>query len=784
MSKTKIKQSIRQESDSDRLILSSQSESPIFTAHFRPRHINSLKQVHFQHLDRCLIPFLSLSGCAPSDSMVLVVEGGVKGCNSLFPARHRRRRECRQHQRASVARTGMKFRQFKPALCEEILAEVDSMGFTHMTPVQAATLPLFLSNKDVCVDACTGSGKTLAFVLPIVQILKSKMADGALKAPRDDITKLVSLIISPTRELARQIYECACTFFAKALPKVKVLLFVGGTSVDEDLKLIRSAAGKCSVVIGTPGRTEDLLNRCIGSTVETRDFEILILDEADTLLDMGFEVSINKILEHLPKQRRTGLFSATQTQEVKALARAGLRNPATISVQVANNTQITPSTLKNFYALVGHEQRLSALHHFLKSKKEQKLIVFFSTCSAVDFFSRVLEHFHENDAEDFPIVALHGKMPQKKRTANYDRFVALKAGLLVCTDVVARGIDLPDVDWIIQYDPPQDPNFFVHRVGRTARAGRTGSAISFLSSNEDAYVNFLKIRKVPCEEMKLPLDEIEDMLPKVKELILSDRDILEKGTKAYISFVRSYKEHQCQFIFRFKELDLGAVARGFALFKLPKINELRNVRISFQNAEIKTKDIKFKDKVREKERQKKLLEIAAAKEKQEKVDADALEKKRKRDEALDNDDDDLLGKKKQGPRRREKKKGLHQQIVEEWDELAEEEKLYKKLKRGKITEEEYEKALLGKGGLSDEEDGDGDAAGSDDDDDAAKKQKKPKWKVAEEKMKERFKKKEKMVQKTGEQKREAAKREEKIRARKKAQHVQRQQQKMQRRGRQ
>lgn len=678
----------------------------------------------------------------------------------------------------------MKFREFKPPLCEEVLAEIDAMGFTHMTPVQAATLPLFLSNKDVCVDACTGSGKTLAFVLPIVQLLRNKIADGTLSAPRDDITKLVSLIISPTRELARQIFECATTFFAKALPKVKVLLFVGGTSVDDDLKLIRSAAGKRSVVIGTPGRTEDLLNRCIGSSVETRDFEVLILDEADTLLDMGFEVSINKILGHLPKQRRTGLFSATQTQEVKALARAGLRNPATISVQVANNTQVTPTTLDNYYAIVGHEQRLSALHHFVQSKRGQKLIVFFSTCSAVDFFSRVLEHLHDGDDTSVPVIALHGKMPQKKRTANYDRFVGLSSGLLVCTDVVARGIDLPDVDWIIQYDPPQDPNFFVHRVGRTARAGRSGSALSFLSSNEDAYVNFLKIRKVPCTEMALPLETIEDVLPRVKALVLSDRDVLEKGTKAYISFVRSYKEHQCQFIFRFKELDLGAVARGFALLKLPKINELRNVRIKFENADVRTKDIKYKDKVREKDRQKKLVEIEAEKAKRELADAAEAEKKRKRafSSANDNEDDDdedlVTGKKKQGPRRREKKKGLHQQIVEEWDELAEEEKLYKKLKRGKITEAEYEKALLGKGADSDDDDGNGD---DDDDDDEQPKAKKPKWKVAEEKLKERFKKKEKMVQKTGAQKREAQKREQKIRLRKKAQHVQRQQQKMQRR---
>jgi ATP-dependent RNA helicase DDX55/SPB4 len=646
----------------------------------------------------------------------------------------------------------MRFHDFQPPLCAELLAETDAMGFEHMTPVQAATLPLFLSNKDVCVDACTGSGKTLAFVLPIVQLLKAKLADGSITAPRhSDVTKLVAMIISPTRELARQIFECAEKFFTRALPNVQLLLFVGGTSVDEDLALIRGAVGKCCVVVGTPGRTEDLLNRCVGSSVETREFEMLILDEADTLLDMGFEVSLNKILEHLPKQRRTGLFSATQTQEVKALARAGLRNPATISVQVANNTQVTPATLENYFCLVGHDQRLSALHHFVQSKKGEKLIVFFSTCGTVDFFGRVLEELFKGHA-DIPVVALHGKMPQKKRTTNYDHFSALPAGLLVCTDVVARGIDLPDVDWIVQYDPPQDPNFFVHRVGRTARAGRSGCALSFLSSNEDAYVNFLKIRKVPCEEMTLPLDTMADVLPKVKSLILEDRDLLEKGTKAFMSFVRSYKEHQCQFIFRFKELDLGAVARGFCLLQLPKINELRNVRIDFQKTDVKTTDIKFKDKAREKERQKKLVAIAKENDEREKKDAEMREKKRKRP----------LEEESQKPRRREKKKGLHQQIVEEWDELAEEEKLYKKMKKGKITEEEYEKALLGKADDSDDE--------ADDDEEDGDKKKKPK---------ERFKKKEQVVKKTAVQKREAAAREERIRKRKKSQHVQRAQQRAQ-----
>ncbi|KAL7680532.1 putative helicase Cas3, CRISPR-associated, core, DEAD/DEAH box helicase domain-containing protein [Plasmopara halstedii] len=649
----------------------------------------------------------------------------------------------------------MRFREFKPALCPEILAEADAQGFEHMTPVQAATLPLFLSNKDVCVDACTGSGKTLSFVLPIVQLLKVKLEDGSISAPRhSNMTKLVAMIISPTRELARQTFECAEKFLARALPDMQLLLFVGGTSVDDDLSLIRKAVGKCSVVIGTPGRTEDLLNRCAGSSVETREFELLILDEADTLLDMGFEVSLNKILEHLPKQRRTGLFSATQTQEVKALARAGLRNPATISVQVANNTQVTPATLQNYYCLVGHDQRLSALHRFVLLKKGEKLIIFFSTCKSVDFFSLVLEELFR-DKEEYPVVALHGKMPQKKRTTNYNQFLALKSGLLVCTDVVARGIDLPDVDWIVQYDPPQDPNFFVHRVGRTARAGRHGCALLFLSSNEDAYVNFLKIRKVPCKEMTLSLETMEDVLPKVKSLVLEDRDFLEKGTKAFIAFVRSYKEHQCQFIFRFKELDLGAVARGFCLLQLPKINELRNVRINFDKTEIKTTAIKYKNKAREKERQKKLLVIAKENEARDKKNAEMREKKRKRPlEWVD----------QKHPRRREKKKGLHQQIVEEWNELAEEEKLYKKMKQGKVTEEEYEKALLGKADCFDDDKKNGDEDGCN---------KKTKRQLAEAKIKERFQKKEQMANKTAVQKREAAKREERIRKRKKSQHIQR-----------
>ncbi|RHY33364.1 hypothetical protein DYB32_001693 [Aphanomyces invadans] len=555
-------------------------------------------------------------------------------------------------------------------------------------------------------------------------------------------SQLMAMVLSPTRELARQIYDQAVYFFSRVLPDVHVLLFVGGTSVEEDMAAIRAAKGLVSVIVGTPGRIEDMLNRVAELAIlDTKEFEVLILDEADTLLDMGFDVSINNILSKLPKQRRTGLFSATQTQEVKALARAGLRNPATVSVQLASNTK-TPSTLTNFYTAVEYDAKLATLLRFVQSKPTEKHIVFFSTCASVDFFGAVLAHLTKAEVPDVSVVTLHGKMQPKKRIAHYDEFVQATSGLLVCTDVVARGIDLPDVDWIIQFDPPQDPNFFVHRVGRTARAGRSGSALTFLSPNEDAYVNFLSIRKVPLEEMNVSAsaEDAVAVLEQVKALQLTDRDVVEKGTKAFISFVRSYKEHQCQFIFRFKDLNLAKVATGFALFQLPKINELRCLdNVAFTPSGVKVVDIPYKDKAREKQRQKKLLEIAAE-HKAEKLDR--FEKKqadKKRKLAADED----------GPRRREKKKGMHQQIVEEWEELEKEEHLFKKFKRGKLTKEEYEAAL---GDLSD-----GDDAGM------PKKDKK-------------FQKKVVVKQKTSEQKANAAKREERIRARKKAEHIKRSQQ--------
>jgi ATP-dependent RNA helicase DDX55/SPB4 len=392
-----------------------------------------------------------------------------------------------------------------------------------------------MSNKDVCVEATTGSGKTLAFAIPIIEILNK------LKNEESNRNKynIGSLIIAPTRELAQQIYEVVSKILSYH-NGLKCSLFVGGTSVQECIKDFNDNGA--NIVVGTPGRILDMLNRCPAFSM--RKVEVLVLDEADMLLDMGFKDAINQILAGMPKQRRTGLFSATQTKEVKELARAGLRNPVTVTVKVqlnnkpntnANNNnnknnskstedvtsdvkqQATPSTLANFYQVCPHDTRLSALASFLLANSNKKIIVFCSTCACVDYYSRVFDLMTKNnklpdlmkqegtfqevikkalewytannngtdlDTNHFlssvHVLGLHGKMVPKKRNGLYQKFLSLSSGVLFTTDVAARGIDIPDVDWIVQLAAPKDPAFFVHRVGRTARAGKNPSFILFL----------------------------------------------------------------------------------------------------------------------------------------------------------------------------------------------------------------------------------------------------------------------------------------------------------------
>eukprot|EP00566_Odontella_aurita_P008784 CAMPEP_0113543428 /NCGR_PEP_ID=MMETSP0015_2-20120614/10151_1 /TAXON_ID=2838 /ORGANISM="Odontella" /LENGTH=830 /DNA_ID=CAMNT_0000443583 /DNA_START=62 /DNA_END=2554 /DNA_ORIENTATION=- /assembly_acc=CAM_ASM_000160 len=691
------------------------------------------------------------------------------------------------------------FESVRPALSPGILTFASSMNFISMTPVQSAVIPLFLTNKDVCAVAVTGSGKTLAFLIPCVEMILRR--ESLLKR-----REVGALVISPTRELARQTYQVAQQLCARC-GLSEPLLLVGGNPVEEDLRLFASRGS--DIVVATPGRLEDILGRF--DDLDVSELEVLVLDEADVLLDLGFEVTLTSLLGRLPRMRRTGLFSATKPGNgVRGLMRrAGMRNPVAVNVAVARDalapngnssingeedraisasqslamtSQPTPTTLTNYVLLCPLSEKLTRLAAFLRQHRDEKVIIFFLTCACVEFYGAALEGLLRPKA-DFYVETLHGRMVQKRREKAMERFRAdedgqdrddsggkskdnraggseskTKGGVLLCTDVAARGLDVAGVDWVVQYDAPVDPSQYVHRVGRTARAGKSGRSLLLLTEKEESYVDFLRRRNVPLvnvgsEERCAPPppggddddesgdrvqekegtdddddreeqegsetgdgeaensnekkkgkkerlvwnanDEIlPDALPKVRDMALKDRDVLEKGTKAFTSYIRAYKEHQCAFIFRFASLDLGLLATSFCLLRLPKMPELRDKlgKLNFTPAgpEIDIHAIAFRDKVREKARQKRLAaELAAGGKnaKQIKAEQRAAERVRKQKERRA-----AAVAKGRNP---DKKRGRQQRIFDEWDELAKEERLYKKLRKHKITKEEFKKLMYG-----------------------------------------------------------------------------------------
>nr|XP_058940608.1 ATP-dependent RNA helicase DDX55-like [Pocillopora verrucosa] len=574
--------------------------------------------------------------------------------------------------------------ELRPTLSNSVLDIMDKFGFQKMTPVQAATIPLFMSNKDVAVEAVTGSGKTLAFLIPIVEMLLQREE----KLKKHDVG---AIIITPTRELAKQIDEVLRTF-TKDLIQLKQLLLIGGVDPVENMQRFKSDGGH--IIIGTPGRLEDLMTRKqegIDLAAHVRSLEVLVLDEADRLLDLGFEASINTILGFLPKQRRTGLFSATQTDEVEALVRAGLRNPVRVTVREkyskSKSEQRTPSTLKNFYTICESQEKFSRLVSFLKARKTCKNMVFFSTCACVNYFSKALERFLSN----VKVLSIHGKMKSKRHKV-FDSFRKLKSGVLICTDVMARGVDIPEVDWVIQFDPPSSASAFVHRCGRTARIGNQGNALLFLLPAEESYVEFISInQKVPLQSFEIE-GEVTDVTPKLRQMAMKDRDVYEKGMKAFVSFVQFYRKHECSLIFRSNDLELGKLATGFGLLKLPIMPELKDKSVDFEPVDVDVDKLYYKDKNREKQRKRMLQESSE----NGFYPTDSKKKKFRKETVPWSKNKERKVKREKRKARREffkTQRQKHQFDEDELEDLARDARLVKKLKAGKISEKQVDTQL-------------------------------------------------------------------------------------------
>jgi ATP-dependent RNA helicase DDX18/HAS1 len=404
--------------------------------------------------------------------------------------------------------------EFESLDCNEnIKKAIKDMGFTQMTQVQASTIPPLLEGKDVLGAAKTGSGKTLAFLIPAIELLvrkkfKSRNGTGVI-------------VVSPTRELAIQIYGVV-EELCKYTEHITHGIVIGGANRKAEAdKLVKGV----NLLVATPGRLLDhlqvrsshvylhktLIHILLQNTqgFVFKKLQALVIDEADRILEIGFEEEMKQIIKILPTDRQSMLFSATQTTKVSDLAKLSLKgDPVYINVDEQNDTS-TAEGLEQGFVTVEADKRFLLLFTFLRKNQKKKAIVFFSSCNAVKFYSELLNYI------DVPVMELHGRQKQQKRTSTFNEFCSAEKGILLCTDVAARGLDIPHVDWIVQFDPPDDPRDYIHRVGRTARAGKQGRSLLFLLPSETGFLKYLKDAKVPLNEYQFPSSKVANVQSQV-----------------------------------------------------------------------------------------------------------------------------------------------------------------------------------------------------------------------------------------------------------------------------
>ncbi|KAI8956860.1 DEAD-domain-containing protein [Daldinia sp. FL1419] len=428
---------------------------------------------------------------------------------------------------------------------------LEASHFQNLTDVQARAIPLGLKGRDILGAAKTGSGKTLAFLVPVLEKL--------YRAQWTEYDGLGALIISPTRELAVQIFE--------VLRKVgryhtfSAGLVIGGKSLREEAERL----GRMNILVCTPGRMLQHLDQTAGFDVD--NLQILVLDEADRIMDMGFQSAVDALVEHLPKSRQTMLFSATQSKKVSDLARLSLKDPEYVAVHEAA-AAATPATLTQHYLVTPVAEKMETLYGFIKANLKSKMIVFLSSGKQVRFVYESFRHLQPG----IPLLHLHGRQKQVARLEITSRFAAAKYSCLFATDVVARGVDFPAVDWVVQMDCPEDTDTYIHRVGRTARYERNGRAVLFLDpSEENGMLKRLEQRKVPIEKVNVREKKKQNIKNQIQDMCFKNPDLKYLGQKAFISYTRSVHLQKDKEIFDLKKLDLDAYAASLGLPGAPQI---------------------------------------------------------------------------------------------------------------------------------------------------------------------------------------------------------------------
>ena len=346
-------------------------------------------------------------------------------------------------------------------LIEELLKAVADQGYTTPTPIQQKAIPLIIEGRDVLAGAQTGTGKTASFTLPLLQRL------AATHNPEQNPRRVRALILVPTRELAAQVYENVLAY-SKYLP-LQIQAVVGGASVGLQTRDLKRG---CDIIVATPGRLIDHVNQ---RHVSLANIEVLVLDEADRMLDMGFMPDIKQIMTLAPKKRQSLLFSATVPNAIKSLANQLLNNP--IEVEVAKQNATADNVTELVYG-IGREYKRELISYLIGSNNWKQVLIFVRTKHGADRLEKQLIE------DGIRTTALHGDKTQGARNKALEQFKTGKVSALVATDIAARGLDIDDLPHVINFDLPQVPEDYVHRIGRTGRAGSSGAAISLVCPEE------------------------------------------------------------------------------------------------------------------------------------------------------------------------------------------------------------------------------------------------------------------------------------------------------------
>jgi len=415
-------------------------------------------------------------------------------------------------------------------LSKELGKAIEDMGFEEPSPIQALAIPLIQDGRDVTAQAQTGTGKTAAFGIPIIQ--KIDPAHRTVQA----------IVLCPTRELAIQIAEEFSSLLAH-LPRIVVLPVYGGQPIERQLRALHQGV---HIVIGTPGRVMDHLGR---RTLSLGDVTTVVLDEADQMLDMGFRDDIERILKQIPQKRQTLLFSATMPQPILDISKRFQNSPEFVRVQYA---ELTVPQIEQSYIEVKERDKLDILCRVIDLWDPQLAIIFCNTKRRAEELAGKVK------ARGYRAEELHGDMKQSQRDRVMGGFRSGRIDLLIATDVAARGIDVEDVDMVINFDVPQDVEYYVHRIGRTGRAGRSGRAVTFVAPRD-----FTKLREIQhyakVKIQKLPVPSLGDVAKtRTNSLIERVRKTIgEGGLESYIRVIETETEG-----------DLTSVEIAAALLKL------------------------------------------------------------------------------------------------------------------------------------------------------------------------------------------------------------------------